>query len=736
MADRVPTVFLSSTAKDLTAFRDAIHARLTDGGKFKCIRQEDLTGPETVAFCSREAARADFFVGLIGMRRGWEPDGDANHRSITEIEYDCAKPNGRFIYVTPDNFPVPGYLHETDEQHQRQLKFRERVKTRIAPRVDFSTPELLAHIVIEHLLTHLYARYDGDDHQKLSDAVLAKLLAALDARGEVAKAASGGLERDIIVRLAKRLKPDEVLDFDQTVAALENAVGIALDSVARGQRGTNEDDFINTVLERVAEQTKAGEFDRATNEVDAALVELDQRETAQRDALQRSRVALLEAGIQQDILRRDAPAVARRVERIATTEEPDDSAQRFRALRRRQNIFYVEGRDKGLNFSLEIAIQIAWLTVNCAQHSDERGEALNDLGISLATLGERESGTERLEEAVAAYHDALREHTRDRVPLDWAMTQNNLGNALQTLGEREGGNERLEEALVAYRNALTEYTRERIPLQWAATQNNLGNALRTLGERESGTARLEEAVAVYRDAMKEFTRERVPIQWATTQNNLGNALQNLGERESGTARLEQAAAAYRDALKERTRERVPLEWAMTQNNLGNALLALGVREQGTIRLQDAVIAYRSALKERTRERVPLQWAATQNNLGTVLAGLSERDQLEPHLQEAIACYRAALLEWTIDRVPLDWAMVQNNLANALISLGEISRRSAHLEEARECLSKALSVFEQAGALHYARAAHRNLVKANSSPAWASTNSDETSSSRPIGVESL
>jgi hypothetical protein len=42
------------------------------------------------------------------------------------------------------------------------------------------------------------------------------------------------------------------------------------------------------------------------------------------------------------------------------------------------------------------------------------------------------------------------------------------------------------------RDALEEWTRERVPLQWATTQNNLGNALRVLGERESVTARLEE----------------------------------------------------------------------------------------------------------------------------------------------------------------------------------------------------------------------------------------------------
>ena len=71
-------------------------------------------------------------------------------------------------------------------------------------------------------------------------------------------------------------------------------------------------------------------------------------------------------------------------------------------------------------------------------------------------LGERESGTARLEEAVAAYRAALEERTRERVPLHWAMTQNNLGNALLTLGERESGTARLEEAVAAYRAALEE----------------------------------------------------------------------------------------------------------------------------------------------------------------------------------------------------------------------------------------------------------------------------------------
>jgi hypothetical protein len=86
---------------------------------------------------------------------------------------------------------------------------------------------------------------------------------------------------------------------------------------------------------------------------------------------------------------------------------------------------------------------------------------------------------------------------------------------------------------------LQEWTRERVPLDWAMTQNNLGIALKTLGERESGTARLEEAVTVYRAALQEWTRERVPLKWAATQVNLGAALgdtRRAGERDGAARR--------------------------------------------------------------------------------------------------------------------------------------------------------------------------------------------------------
>ena len=74
------------------------------------------------------------------------------------------------------------------------------------------------------------------------------------------------------------------------------------------------------------------------------------------------------------------------------------------------------------------------------------------------------------------------------------MTQNNLGAALQVLGERESGTAKLEEAVVAYREALKERTRERVPLDWARSFGNEGVALMLLAERRGDAAMAETAL--------------------------------------------------------------------------------------------------------------------------------------------------------------------------------------------------------------------------------------------------
>ena len=93
---------------------------------------------------------------------------------------------------------------------------------------------------------------------------------------------------------------------------------------------------------------------------------------------------------------------------------------------------------------------------------------------------------------------------------------------------------------------LEELARERVPLQWAATQNNLGVRFQRLGERERGRRELEEAVAAFREALKEFARAGPPLDWEVTQSNLAVALAILGERENANE-LDEAIAVYREA---------------------------------------------------------------------------------------------------------------------------------------------------------------------------------------------
>jgi tetratricopeptide (TPR) repeat protein len=208
---------------------------------------------------------------------------------------------------------------------------------------------------------------------------------------------------------------------------------------------------------------------------------------------------------------------------------------------------------------------------------------------------------------------------RERVPLDWAKAQNNLGFTLWRLGERESGTEKLEEAVATFREALKELNRERVPLEWARTEIGLGLVLWRLGRRENGTAKLEEAAIAYREALKEWTRERVPLDWAMAQNNLGNALHQLWECESGTAmrllpspqtglpqgghaagdgtaKLEEAIAAYREALKERTRDRVPLNWAISFGNEGIALMLLADRREDAAMARTALSQINAAVE--------------------------------------------------------------------------------------------------------------------------------------------
>jgi len=473
-----------------------------------------------------------------------------------------------------------------------------------------------AHTVLDALCAQKALLEDA--HAEIARATLERVNQLMD---EVKRLRSATVDFSTAQALARRL-PEDTGDLDAQVRELLRQLDAADDLIAEGAAPSNLDAFVQAVRERVATKIKQQDFDGALDEATDSFDQWARQEADRQEAEIRNGLALLETTISAAIAKGDAEAVAqaelRRVDLDAKRAEPELSLEGVLKTYRDQALSH------GAPIDHETAIVLARALLDRATSPSQRGAANNSLGITLQEFGERENGTARLEEAVTAYHAALAEHTRDRVPLNWAMTQNNLGIALWRLGARESGTARLEEAVTAYHAALAEHTRDRVPLDWAMTQNNLGNALLSLGERESGTARLEEAVAVYRAALEERTRDRVPPDWAMTQNNLGNALTALGERESGTAHLQEAVTIYRGALVERTRDRVPLDWAMTQNNLGTALETLGERESGTARLEEAVTAYRAALEVYETPGASHYIGVAQGNLARAEALLAER----------------------------------------------------------------------------------------------------------------
>ena len=216
---------------------------------------------------------------------------------------------------------------------------------------------------------------------------------------------------------------------------------------------------------------------------------------------------------------------------------------------------YEYGRDRGSNVHLVAAIALRREQLALAGSADERGVALNNLGNALLGLGERESGTARLEEAVQAYRAALEERTRERVPLDWAATQNNLGNALSRLGERESGTARLEEAVAGLsRGAGGKDARAGSARLGDDAEQSRQCALsaRRAGERD-GAAR----GGGRRPIARRWRKGRASgfrFDWAATQNNLGIALtsaRRAGERDGaargGGRRLSRGAGGMRRA---------------------------------------------------------------------------------------------------------------------------------------------------------------------------------------------
>jgi hypothetical protein len=109
MSERVLSIFLSGTRRDLKAFcartQEALARAFPDYNisSMEGAEPEDTSGDH---WSRREAARPDMVVGLIGHYYGYVPPGQ--QCSVTEQEFDVAGQMGmdRLMFLTGAGEPV------------------------------------------------------------------------------------------------------------------------------------------------------------------------------------------------------------------------------------------------------------------------------------------------------------------------------------------------------------------------------------------------------------------------------------------------------------------------------------------------------------------------------------------------------------------------------------------------------------------------------------------------------
>ncbi len=242
--------------------------------------------------------------------------------------------------------------------------------------------------------------------QQDQGVILRELLAIAQAGGAFQRAAEQGISEAAVRAIVERLGGEGV-GQDDLIPWLDNWIEAAQREL---RRGSNEDEAFERARREAARLFNSGRIADASSALMGEFEREERQEEERQQERTRRRLRLLEEAIRFDELALNGEAAAEKLRVMAEVEGASDADAVGAFLFEKAGEFYERGDQKGENAALLVA--------------------------------------------VAAYRAALTEWTRERVPLDWAMTQNNLGNALLRLGERESGTARLEEAVAAYRAAL------------------------------------------------------------------------------------------------------------------------------------------------------------------------------------------------------------------------------------------------------------------------------------------
>jgi hypothetical protein len=219
-----------------------------------------------------------------------------------------------------------------------------------------------------------------------------------------------------IREMAKHVAGDKALDLDGMKRAVRTAIDIYEKEIAGRPAETNFDDVVNRALARAKEQVDRGRSSLARLTLRRAAEETRREEEERREHYVTSLTALYHRERDIALAAYDGEAAADAVAALAREIHGANWGMIIESLGLEAKELFAYGDSRGSNVHLVAAIALRRELLTLVASGDERGAALNNLGNGLCTLGERESGTARLEEAVKVYRAALVERTRELAP--------------------------------------------------------------------------------------------------------------------------------------------------------------------------------------------------------------------------------------------------------------------------------------------------------------------------------
>ena len=283
--------------------------------------------------------------------------------------------------------------------------------------------------------------------------------------------------------------------------------------------------------------------------------------------------------------------------------------------------------------------------------NDLAARAWFSVGYLFQKESEAEANALKLEEAIAAYDEAI------RLNPNYAEAYNNRGVAKDALGQHDGAIADFDEAI-------------RLKSEFAEAYNNRGAAKNALGRHDGAIADFDEAI-------------RLKPDYAEAYNNRGNAKDALGRHEA-------AITDYDEAIK------LKPDFAEAYNNLGNVKDALE-RHEAAIADFDEAIKLKPDFAKAYYNRAIAKGKLDQYE--SAIADFDEAIKLKPDYviayngrgaaKDALERHEAAIADY-------DEAIRLNpNYAEAYYNRGLAKNRLGLVREARADLENALKLARNA-----------------------------------------